>query len=324
MNFLFPRYLLMGIALLVGLSGMTLSCGNGNIDMVGSGSLEGVSVDLVAQTPALLVEFRASEGTLAQTGDTLARLDTLELSMQREIAEGNQVATQATWQMALEGARSEDLAQADAAEKAAKLNLESAQRDYQRLDTLLRQNVITQKMWDDGKLRAEAAEQTWQMAKAVLDRTVRGLRRQEITQALGRRRTADAQLALARKKLADALIIAPFAGLVSTQYLQIGAYAAPGMPLLRLTRLDSLWVYVFVPEPLLPKLALGGQVKIKSDLKSDNVRDGVVRYLSPIAEFTPKNVQTAEERAKLVYKVKIALANPKGDWKIGQPVEVTF
>jgi len=130
---------------------------------------------------------------------------------------------------------------------------------------------------------------------------------------------ADAQIAVLDKARADAMVVSPAAGIVTQKLVDAGEMIAPRMPLVVVTDLDNAWANLFVPEPLIPRVTLGEPATILTDA-GDRVA-GTVTYISPQAEFTPRNVQTADERSKLVYRIKVSVDNRAGTLKVGMPVD---
>jgi HlyD family secretion protein len=131
---------------------------------------------------------------------------------------------------------------------------------------------------------------------------------------------AQARLALAEKAVADCTVTAPIGGVVTTRIREEGEVVGAGDPLITISRLDEVWLSVYVPEPHLARIQLGQPARVRLD-GADRLYDGRVTFISPEAEFTPKNVQTPDERAKLVYRVKITLPNPDGVFKPGMPAD---
>jgi HlyD family secretion protein len=130
---------------------------------------------------------------------------------------------------------------------------------------------------------------------------------------------ADAQIALLEKARSDAAINAPTAGIVTQKLADAGEQIAPLMPVVVVTDLDNAWANLFVPEPLIPRVTIGQTATVITDA-GDTIQ-GKVTYVSPQAEFTPRNVQTADERSKLVYRIKVSVDNRAGILKAGMPVD---
>jgi HlyD family secretion protein len=131
---------------------------------------------------------------------------------------------------------------------------------------------------------------------------------------------AKARVALAEKAASDCTVTAPADGVVTTRSREPGEFVGPGAPLVTISRLDEVWLSIYVPEPNLGRVKLGQAAQVRID-GSDRQFKGTVTFISPEAEFTPRNVQTPDERAKLVYRVKITLPNPEGVFKPGMPAD---
>ena len=131
---------------------------------------------------------------------------------------------------------------------------------------------------------------------------------------------ADAQIAILEKAVHDASVVAPVSGVVTQKIVDAGEIVMRGTPLVVITDLDHAWANVFVPEPVIPRVKVGQAATVHTDAGGQGV-SGTVTYISPKAEFTPRNVQTAEERSKLVYRIKVTVDNRSGLLKSGMPVD---
>jgi HlyD family secretion protein len=299
-----------------------------------SGYVEATDVQLAAEVGGRVMEVRVAEGDRVETGRVIAKLDTrdTELAIRRADAERRQVDAQLRLLRA--GARVEDIRQAetqvaaaDAELAAAREDLEAAEHDLERYERLLRNNAGSEKQRDDAATRRDvtrervrAAEQHLQGAREALARLRAGARREEIAAAEARVAAVDAQLATLDKQLADATVTSPLAGIVTEKIVDAGEIVAPRAPIVVIADLDHAWAEVFVDEPLVPRIRLGQDATLFTDAGGPGVQ-GKVSFISPKAEFTPRNVQTADERAKLVYRLKVAIDNKNGVFKQGMPVE---
>ena len=192
---------------------------------------------------------------------------------------------------------------------------QNAEGDYERMKTLLASQTITKKQYDDAYARYVAADQTLRKLKT-------GLRPEEIEGARVRRDFAAAQADLLRKKVRDCRIVSPSAGTVTLRGVEPGELVTPGMTVIRLTYLDRVKLTIYVNETALGRLNLGQPAKVSIDAFGPGRQfDGNVTYISPVAEFTPKNVQTKEERTKLVFGVKIEIGNSDHALKPGLPAD---
>jgi HlyD family secretion protein len=192
---------------------------------------------------------------------------------------------------------------------------------------LLASNSGSRKQRDDAatrrdvaKDRLSGAESRVRAAQEALARLKAGARREEIDVARARVESADAQIASLKKNLADTVFRSPVSGVVTDKLVEEGEVIAPRTAVAVVADLDQAWADVFVPEPAVPRLRLGQAAQLFTDAGGAPVA-GKVTYISPKAEFTPRNVQTADERSKLVYRIRISVENTAGVLKQGMPVE---
>jgi HlyD family secretion protein len=281
--------------------------GNGGKEISASGTIEGTDVNLSTQVAGTVVAVRVDEGSSVHPGDTLVQIDDQEYRIQLRQAEANLSSFEAAYRLAQEGSRSEDVVQAETAFK-------TAETDYNRMKDLLASHTITQKQYDDSYSRYVAAEQTYRKLKT-------GLRPDEIRAARDKRDLAQAQADLLHKKVRDCTIISPIASIVTLRPVEPGETVTMGSTVLRLTSPDPMKLMIYVSEEDLPKVGVGNHATVTTDGTGTRTFDGTVIYISPNAEFTPKNVQTKEERTKLVFGVKISIPNPDGVLKPGLPAD---
>jgi HlyD family secretion protein len=218
------------------------------------------------------------------------------------------------------GARAEDIERAREAVREARAAATAAAADKKRIEEVYAQGSATQKLLDDARAGAERTAAALAGAEQTLARLEHGNRPEEIRIAETQVELAKAKLALAEKSVADCVINAPLDGTVTTRSREPGEWATPGAPLVTLSRLDEVWLAIYIPENNLGRVKLRQKASVRLD-GSDQRYEGVVTFISPEAEFTPKNAQTPDERAKLVYRVKITLKNPNGVFKPGLPAD---
>ncbi|HTY58462.1 MAG TPA: efflux RND transporter periplasmic adaptor subunit [Bacteroidota bacterium] len=276
-----------------------------------SGTIEGTDVNIGVEVGGKVLAVRVDEGSRVAPGDTLVVVDDAEYQIQLRQALANLASFESAYRLAVEGSRKEDIVQAEAA-------FRTAETDFARMKALLAEHSVTQKSYDDAYARYVAAEQTYRKLKS-------GLRPEEIQGARVRRDQAAAQADLLRKRVRDCHVISPSAGVITLRGVEPGELVNPGMTVLRLTYLDRVKLMIYVNEADLGNVRLGqtAQITIDSFGKGKSV-EGSVTYISPVAEFTPKNVQTKEERTKLVFGVRIEAANPDGALKPGLPADAVL
>ena len=298
-----------------------------------SGQVEATEVQVSPEVGGRVLDVTVAEGNRARKGDVIARLDTRDVDLALARAQADRAAADAQLRLLQAGSRAEDIRQAEAQAiaaasevTAAEADLASAEKDLQRYEQLFRNNSGSQKQRDDAATRGDMAKDRVASARARADaareavaKLRSGARPEEIDGARARVASADAQIASLEKNKTDATVLAPIDGIVSQRLLDPGEMAAPRAPIVVLADLDHAWAEVFVDEPQLPRLRLGQPATVFTD--AGGSIPGTVSFISSKAEFTPRNVQTADDRSKLVYRVKIAVDNRQGVLKQGMPVE---
>jgi HlyD family secretion protein len=299
-----------------------------------SGHVEATEVQVAAEVGGRLVELRVAEGDRVERGDVIARLDTRNAELQIAGANAERAAADAELRLLQAGARAEDIRQAEAQVQAAETEtggaaaeLKAAETDLERFESLLRANAGSQKQRDDAKARADVARERvrgarerTRAAREGLARLRAGARPQEIAAARARVAAVDAQLAVLEKSVNDAEVVSPVTGIVTTKLADQGELITARTPLVVVTDLDHAWANLFVPEPMVPRVKIGQSATVFTDAGGPGL-GGKVTFISPKAEFTPRNVQTADERSKLVYRIKVSVDNSQGVLKQGMPVD---
>jgi HlyD family secretion protein len=322
------------VAVLAGLVTALSGCGDETPDnqLRVSGQVEATEVRVAPEVGGRLQTLLVDEGARVTKGQLLATLDPTDTELAIARAKAEREGADASLRLLLAGTRPEDIRQAqaqanaaDALVDASRAELSSAKADLERFESLLRVNAGSRKQRDDAATRVEVAaddtrraEEQSRAARATLARLRAGARKQEIEAARSRVAALDAQVATLQKALTDARISSPAAGIVTDKLLEQGEIAAPRTPILVVTDLDHAWANLYVPEPAVPRLRIGQAVAVRTDA-GDSV-PGTLSFVSPNAEFTPRNVQTAEERSKLVYRIKVNVKNEQGLLKPGMPV----
>jgi HlyD family secretion protein len=298
-----------------------------------SGYVEATEVRVAPQVGGRVLRVDVAEGDRIQAGAAIAQLDTADLEIALRGAAAHRDQAVAQLRLLQAGSRAEDVrharAQAESAQAevgAAETELASASADLERFEALLASRAGSRKQRDDaatrrdmGQARVTAARQRARAASEGLARVRAGARPEEIAAARARVAAADAQVAALEKNRADATLTSPVAGVVTAKLVDAGETIAVGTPIVVVTNLDNAWANVFVDEPMVPTLKLGQKVPLVTD--AGQRIEGTITFISPRAEFTPRNVQTAEERTKLVYRIKVSADNREGVLKPGMPVE---
>ena len=299
-----------------------------------SGHVEATETRLAPDAGGRILTLTVKEGDRVEAGQIILTLDRrdLELALQRVRAEVAQADAQLRLVQA--GARDEDLRQAEAQiaiaradVSAAQVELAGAEQDLQRFETLLKSSSGSRKQRDEAETRRNVArdrvaagESRIRSAEEALRRLRAGARREEIEAARARVAAVAAQIPTLEKNLADTTFASPVAGIVTEKLVEVGEVIAPRTPVLVVVDLARAWADVFVPEPAVPQIKIGQSATVYTDAGGPGLA-GTVTYISPKAEFTPRNVQTTEERSKLVYRIRVSVDNKDGVLKQGMPVE---
>lgn len=271
-----------------------------------------------------LAQVLVEEGDQVTSGQVLARLDTELLQKTLDQAEAQVQARQAQLDKLLAGSRPEEIAAAQAKVEAAQARARAARDTWQRLQTLLKRKLTSAEEVELARANAEAAEAELDAARQNLQLLQAGPRAEDIAAARAEVAAARAARALAAQRLADAVLKAPFDGVVRDRLAEPGEFVTPQNPVLSLARLSPVWVRSYLPEPDLGRVRPGMAASIHTDSYPNKTYRGWVGFISPTAEFTPKNVETPELRTRLVYEMRVFACNPADELRLGMPATVAL
>lgn len=289
-----------------------------------SGTIEVTDIEASFKIPGRIVERLVDEGDAVTAGQVLAHLD--ETDQAHEVAA--RVAATETAQAALAelkaGSRREEIAQAEAALQRAKADEERLHIEFRRQQALFEKEVTPARELDNARSRYEAARASVREAAERLALVRKGPRQEAIDQARARLRDMEAALALARARLGYATLRSPTAGIVLSKSAEPGELVTAGAPIVTIGDITGAWLRAYISETDLGRVKVGQLARITSDTWPGKAYEGRVTFISPQAEFTPKNVQTEKERVKLVYRIKIDVPNPQGELKPGMPADAAI
>ncbi len=291
--------------------------------LIVSGTVEATQARLAFETGGRIVRIGPREGERVQAGQALASIDDAELdAKRRQAAAGVQAATVQLAELE-NGFRREEVAQAAAAANAAAERSEDAGRDLARTRALREGGAVSPEALQKAETAAGVASAQLRQAREALDLLRRGPRKEKIDAARAQLEQARAAEQAAAATLADTVIRAPHAGVVTVRHREPNEVVSPGQPVLTVMNPDDRWVRIYVPENRVGAVQLGDAATIRSDTFPGKEYAGRVVYISPEAEFTPKSVQTTEERVRLVYAVKVRIeGDPAMELKPGMPADV--
>ncbi len=294
----------------------------GKNELVLYGNVDIRQVDVAFNDSERIAEIRVREGEPVKKGQLLAVLETVRLQHDVDRA-ASQVAAQRDEVAKLEaGTRVEEIDRARADVEAAKAQADDLERTYRRLQPLAQKNLIAPEQIDQARAKADAAQAQLQAAVQQLKLALAGPREEDIDAAKSQLKALAAELALARQKLADASLYAPSDGIIQNRILEPGDMASPQKAVFTLALTDPVWVRAYVSETNLGKLFPGMVVRVVTDSFPDKTYPAWIGYISPMAEFTPKSVETEELRTRLVYQVRVYVCNPRNELRLGMPATV--
>jgi HlyD family secretion protein len=291
--------------------------------IVASGTVEATEADLGFPAGGRIAEVLVREGDAVNAGDLLARLDVAEAGARRAAADAQLASARAVLAEMERGARPEEVAQARAAADAARERLAESARLLARAERLFEGGAVSRESLDQARTAHEVARAGETQAREQLALVQGGVRQERVDAQRGAVRAAEAALAQADAALLHGEIRAPFAGVVSLRHRQAGETVGPGLPVVTLLDPDDRWVRIYVRADRIGRVGIGQEAEIASDSHRDRSYAGLVTFIAHRAEFTPRNVQTDEDRVKLVYAVKVSVrADPEVELRPGVPADV--
>lgn len=291
------------------------------------GNVDLRQVELPFNDSERIAEVLVDEGTKVKTGQVLARLDTGRLLPRVAQAEASAAAQSEVLRKLQNGARPEEVAQARAAVAAAQAEAANATSQLQRLRSISDESkgrAISPQDLEAATAAARMSEARAESSRKALDLTVAGPRQEEIDQAKAQLDAAEADLALLKRQLADAELIAPTDGVIRNRLMEPGELATPQRPVFAIAITTPKWVRAYLSEVQLSRVALGAPARVTMDSAPNDPMEGKVGFISSTAEFTPKTVQTEELRTSLVYEIRVFVDDPQDRLRLGMPATVTI
>ncbi len=285
------------------------------------GNVEIRQVDLSFNAEGTVIAMPKHEGDRVSQGETIAELDPKTYQSALDLAVARRDSAQAQLDLLLAGTRPEQIDQARANVAAAQASLANAETTFERQRGLAITNASTKQLLDDARMGLDAGRAKLDQMQAALTEAVNGPRAQDIAAARAQLQAAEATAELARIQLSRTKLVAPANGTIMTRVIEPGTVVLPATNVYSMALDDEVWVRSFAPEPLLPRLTPGIEVTIGADGITRSYR-GRIGYVSPVAEFTPKTVETPELRTQLVYRLRIRVQDPDSSMRQGMPVTI--
>jgi multidrug resistance efflux pump len=288
------------------------------------GVVEIQEVRLGSKIGGRVAEVLTREGDMASASDVLVRFDVPELEAQREQWQAQVLAAEADLEKARNGPRPEEIRQAKGDLESAEADLKVAREDFNRSERLMRQGGSDKAENDAMRAARDRALGRVAAARARLDLLNAGTRYEEIEAAQARLQENRGKLREIEANLKEAEVRAPERVLIEVLGVRKGDLVPPNQPILRVLRADDLWVKVYVPETELGRVSVGQATEVTIDSFPNRRFNGTVMQIGSESEFTPRNIQSIDERRHQVFGVKIRVADPENIFKSGMAAEVTF
>ena len=294
-------------------------------DLVLHGNIDVRQVSLAFEESGRIGELRAEEGDNVKAGAVLAVLDTVSLKLQAEQAQAQIDVQRQNLLKLRNGSRPEEIAQAQARLVAAEADAARAEADLTRLQgisTRTQGRGVSVQDLDHASKQAVAARAQARSQAEALRLARQGPRREDVAAGQAQVKAAEAQLALLQHQIDQGVLRAPVDGVVRSRLLEPGDMASPQKPVFALVLAHPKWARIYVGEPDLGRIRMGMGAKVTSDSQPDRAIAGKIGYISSVAEFTPKSVETEELRTSLVYEVRVLVDDKANQLRLGQPVTV--
>ncbi len=263
----------------------------------GSGTIEATEVLVAPKVAARIATLTVDEGDKVEAGQVLATLSCDDLQVRKAQADAA-------------------LAQATAQTSPLAVQRDLAGREYRRNEQLAKDDALPERSMDQSKAALDAADQQLRAAQLAVEVARRGVAVATAPIDLARR-----NVGLADSQLAECTLAAPMNGVVLSRVREPGELALPGSSILKLGRLDEVYTWIYVPNEEVGRVHLGDKVELVADTYPGRKFVGTVARVNEQAEFTPRSIQTKEDRTRLVYGVKVVVPNPDRALMPGMPVE---
>jgi HlyD family secretion protein len=286
-----------------------------------SGNLEAHESLVSFKVMGRIIDLPVDEGMTMKAGDLLARLDSADYRRQVGIDNATTLVRQKQLALGLAGSRVQDIEAGRQAVIDAQAALEQQKKDFARYEALYEKDEISGQTRDDAAIAVIRAQATLKRAQEMYNELLEGTRKEELSVDRSMVREAQQDLDMARIRLGYTVLRAPFTGVVLVREAELGEVVSPGTPIITLADLNRIWLRVYLPETDLGKVYWGQKVDVRTDTYPGKVYHGQVSVIASDAEFTPKSVQTEQERVTLVYRIKIDVENPNYELKPGMPAD---
>jgi HlyD family secretion protein len=295
------------------------SAGTSRNELVLYGNLDLRQVNLAFNGNERIETVLVQEGERVEKGQVVGTLEMERLRATAEQAQARVEAQRHVVERLENGSRPEETDQARANVNAARADLTNTRLNYERLKKSAGGGATSQQDLDAAQAAFEVAEAKLRVNQKALDLSVIGPRIEDIAEARATLLANKADLALSKQNLVYATLVSPTNGVVQNRILEPGEMASPQRPVLTIAITDPKWVRVYAGEPDLGRIRMGMTATVTTDSFPGKKYDGWVGFISPVASFTPKTVETTDLRTSLVYEVRIFVKDPTDELRLGMP-----
>jgi len=286
------------------------------------GNIDIRKVDLAFNEQERITQVLVEEGDHVTAGQVIARLQTNRLEAQIREIEAKIAAQQEVVKRLEAGTRRQEIEQARAEVAAARARLKNTRQSFERIKKTSLSGATSQQALDNARALLDVDQAQVKVKEKALNLAMEGPRKEDIAASKNNLETLKASLSLLKIRLADMTLTSPATGVIQNRILEPGEIASPNRPVVILALTDPKWVRAYIPEPYLGRINLGMKAKILSDSFPDQKFEGWIGFISSVAEFTPKTVETEDLRTKLVYEVRVFVYDPNDLLRLGMPVTV--
>jgi HlyD family secretion protein len=294
----------------------------GNEPLTLYGNVDIRQVQLGFRVGGRIAESMVDEGDVVTAGTILARLDARPYEDSVRAAEAQAATQRATLDKLVAGPRAAEIAQARAVHAERLADLQNAQQAFSRARDLRANRTVSQASLDQATAARDMAAARADSAREALRLLEEGTRIEDIAAARANLQGAEASLSSARTSLGDTALKAPAGGVILSRVREPGAIVSPSDTVFVLSLNEPVWVRSYIAEPNLGRIHPGMAVEVVSDTHPDKPHRGTIGFISPVAEFTPKSVETPELRTDLVYRLRIIIDRADPSLRQGMPVTV--
>jgi HlyD family secretion protein len=291
-------------------------------ELVIYGNIDIRQVNLGFRVGGRIQEMRVEEGDAVKAGDLIALLDPGPYQDQVNVTRAQFEQAKANFTKMANGYRREEIDQARAQVAQMKANLINAELNFKREHDLNQSNVISKQELDNAVAQRDTYQAQLQFAEANLALELAGNRQEDIDAARSQMEFAQANLESAELNLNDCQLVAPSAGVVITRALEPGAIVSAGLTAYSISLNEPIWARTYIDEPELGRIYPGMKALVFTDANPDKPYHGQIGFISSLAEFTPKEVQTRELRTDLVFRLRVVIEKPDRYLRQGMPVTV--